>query len=91
MRILDIQALRPKSKLSIPNKAHLIYPYLLKDVAIDHPNQACSMDITYVKLKGDWMYVVAVLDWYSRLVLSWELPDSMSVDFCMSALEKTLQ
>ncbi|MGH2643720.1 MAG: IS3 family transposase [Chitinophagaceae bacterium] len=91
MQILDIHALRPKPKLSIPNKDHFIYPYLLKDVEITHPNHVWSLDITYIKLRGDWMYLVAIIDWYSRFVLSWELSDTMTVDFCMSALQKALQ
>lgn len=90
MQILDIQALRPKPKLSIPNKDHFIYPYLLKDVSITHPNHVWSLDITYIKLKGAWMYLVAIIDWYSRFVLSWELSDTMTVDFCISALEEAL-
>jgi putative transposase len=90
MQILDIQALRPKPKLSIPNKDHFIYPYLLKDVPITHPNHVWSLDITYIKLKGDWMCLVAIIDWYSRFILSWELSDTMTVDFCVSALQKAL-
>lgn len=90
MQMLDIQALRPKPKLSIPNKDHFIYPYLLKDVSITHPNHVWSLDITYIKLKGDWLYLVAIIDWYSRFVLSWELADTMTVDFCIAALEKAL-
>lgn len=91
MRILDIQALRPKPKLSMPNKDHFIYPYLLKDVPITHPNHVWSIDITYIRLKGDWMYLVAIIDWYSRFVLSWELADTMTVDFCIAALQKAMQ
>jgi putative transposase len=90
MQVLGIQALRPKPNLSIPNKEHMIYPYLLKDVLITHPNHVWSLDITYIKLKGDWMYLVAIIDWYSRFVLSWELADTMTVDFCIRALEKAL-
>lgn len=91
MRYVGIQALRPKPKLSIPNKNHMIYPYLLKDVQITHPNHVWSIDITYIKLKGDWMYLVAIIDWYSRYVLSWELSDTMDVAFCVSALQKAFQ
>lgn len=90
MHVLDIQALRPRPKLSIPNKDHTIYPYLLKNVLITHPNHVWSLDITYIKLKGDWMYLVAIIDWYSRFILSWELSDTMHVDFCIAALEKAL-
>jgi putative transposase len=90
MQVLGIQALRPKPNLSIPNKNHMIYPYLLKGVAITHPNHVWSVDITYIKLKGEFMYLFAVIDWYSRFVLSWELADTMTVDFCVSALQKAL-
>lgn len=90
MRYVGIQALRPKPNVSIPNKNHVIYPYLLKDVAITHPNHVWSIDITYIKIKGDWMYLVAIIDWYSRFVLAWELSDTMTVDFCVRALEKAL-
>lgn len=90
MQMLDIQALRPKLKLSIPGKNHVIYPYLLKDVPITHPNHVWSLDITYIKLQRDWLYLVAIIDWYSRFVLSWELSDTMTVDFCVSALKKAL-
>ena len=90
MRIMDIQALRPKPNLSVPNKEHFIYPYLLKDVSITHPNHVWSLDITYIRIKGDWMYLVAIIDWFSRFVLSWELSDTMTVDFCARALEKAL-
>jgi putative transposase len=90
MQILDIQALRPKPKLSIPNKDHFIYPYLLKDVPITYPNHVWSLDITYIRLKGDWIYLVAIIDWYSRFILSWELSDTMTVDFCARSLERAL-
>jgi putative transposase len=90
MQILDIQALRPKPNTSIPNTAHLIYPYLLKEVAITHPNHVWSVDITYIKLKGDWMYLVAIIDWYSRFILGWQVADTMNVGFCMEALTNAL-
>ena len=91
MRIVGIQALRPKPNLSIPEKTHRIYPYLLKDVLITHPNHVWSIDITYIKLKGDWMYLVAIIDWYSRFILSWELSDTMEVAFCTETLQKALR
>ncbi len=90
MQIIGIQALRPKKNLSIPNKSHRIFPYLLKDLLITHPNHVWSIDITYIKIKGDWMYLVAIIDWYSRFVLSWELSDTMETAFCVSALQKAL-
>lgn len=91
MRILDMQAMRPKPNLSIPSKDHMIYPYLLKNVPVTNPNHVWSIDITYIKLKGDWMYLAAIIDWYSRFVLAWELSDTMSVGFCITTLEKALK
>jgi len=90
MQIIGIQALRPKKNLSIPDKNHRIFPYLLTDLMITHPNHVWSIDITYIKIKGDWMYLVAIIDWYSRFVLSWELSDTMETAFCVSALQKAL-
>lgn len=90
MQVIGIQALFPKPNLSIPNKNHLIYPYLLKGVPITHPNHVWSVDITYIKLRGEFMYLFAVIDWYSRFILSWELADTMTVDFCIRALQKAL-
>lgn len=91
MRLCGIQALRPKPKTSISNKNHKIYPYLLKGLQINHPNHVWSIDITYIRLKGDWMYLAAIIDWYSRFVLAWELSDTMNADFCATALKKALQ
>lgn len=91
MQVIGIQALFPKPNLSIPNKNHFVYPYLLKGVPITHPNHVWSVAITYIKLRGEFMYLFAVIDWYSRFILSWELADSMTVDFCMSALQKALK
>lgn len=90
MKIMGLQAIFPKKNLSRPNPAHEIYPYLLNDLVITYPNQVWSVDITYVRLKGDWLYLFAVLDWYSRYVLSWELSDSLSSDFCCEALKRAL-
>ena len=90
MQIIGIQALFPKPNLSTPNKDHQIYPYLLKGIPITHPNHVWSVDITYIKLRGEFMYLFAVIDWYSRFILAWELSDTMTVDFCISALEKAL-
>jgi len=90
MQIIGIQALRPKRNLSMPDKNHRIYPYLLKDLRITHPNHVWSIDITYIKIKGDWMYLTAIIDWYSRFVLSWELSDTMETAFCIEALQKAL-
>jgi putative transposase len=90
MQVMGIQALFPKPKTSIGNKQHDIYPYLLRGMSVDHPNQVWGTDITYVRVKGTWMYLVALLDWYSRYVLSWELSDTLCTEFCIEALKNAL-
>jgi len=90
MRLMGLEAIYPKPRTSIPNKQHEIYPYLLRDVEICHPNQVWSTDITYVRLKHGFVYLVAIMDWYSRKVLSWRLSNTMNVGFCCSALEEAL-
>jgi len=91
MKIMGIEAIFPKKNLSVPDKSHEIYPYLLEGIKIIYPNQVWSVDITYVRLKGDWLYLFAVLDWYSRYVLSWELSDTLSSGFCCQALHRALK
>lgn len=91
MQILGIQAIYPGPNLSKPGIGHSIYPYLLKDLYISKPNQVWGVDITYIRMQREWMYLVAFIDWYSRYVLSWELSDTMNVGFCMEALTKALQ
>lgn len=90
MRILDIRAVYPKPNLSQPDKQHSIYPYLLKDKMIDRPNQVWGIDITYIRLKNTWLYLAAILDWFSRYVLAWELSDSLETEFCCQTLKKAL-
>ena len=87
MRILGIEALYPKPNLSHPAPGHEIYPYLLRGVAIERPNQVWSTDITYIPMHGGFLYLVAVMDWFSRFVLSWELSNTMETGFCLAALE----
>ena len=87
MRILGIEALYPKPNLSRPAPGHEIYPYLLRGVSIERPNQVWSTDITYVPMHGGFLYLVAVMDWFSRFVLSWELSNTMETGFCLAALE----
>jgi putative transposase len=87
MRILGIEAIYPKPNLSRPAVGHQIYPYLLRGVAIERPNQVWSTDITYVPMRGGFLYLVAVMDWFSRFVLSWELSNTMETGFCLAALE----
>jgi putative transposase len=86
MRTLGIEALYPKPHLSRPAPGHQIHPYLLRDVAIVRPNQVWSTDITYIPMRGGFLYLTAVMDWYSRYVLSWELANTMETGFCVAAL-----
>jgi putative transposase len=87
MRILGIEAHYPKRNLSRPAPGHEIYPYLLRGVSIERPNQVWSTDITYLPMHGGFLYLVAVMDWFSRFVLSWELSNTMETGFCLAALQ----
>ena len=87
MRILGIEALYPKPNLSRPAPGHEIYPYLLRGISIERPNQVWSTDITYLPMHGGFLYLVAVMDWFSRFVVSWELSNTMETGFCLAALE----
>jgi putative transposase len=82
---MGINPIYPKKKknTSKPDKQHLIYPYLLSGLAIVRPNQVWSTDITYIKLESGFCYLVAIIDWYSRYVISWELCNTMDLDFCL--------
>jgi len=91
MRVLGIAAIYPKPHLSVPGDGHEIYPYLLRDVAVERRDQVWSTDITYIRLAQGFVYLVAVLDWFSRYVLAWELSVTMDVGFCLDALERALQ
>jgi putative transposase len=87
MRIVGIEAHYPKPHLSRPLAGHELYPYLLRGVSIERPNQVWSTDITYIPLRGGFLYLVAVMDWFSRFVLSWELSNTMEIGFCVAALD----
>ena len=87
MRILGIEAHYPKPNLSRRHPDHKIYPYLLRGVSIERPNQVWSTDITDIPMRGGFLYLVAVMDWYSRFVLSWELSNTMETAFCLTALD----
>ena len=91
MRVMGIQAIFPKKNLSMPNSQNEVYPYLLKGVKAQFPNHIWGVDITFIKLKKDWLYLFAVLDWYSRYVLSWELSNNLETGFCCEALTKALK
>lgn len=91
MRLMGLRSVAPSPNTSQPNKAHTVYPYLLRDVAVTRPNQVWATDITYLRLRGGFVYLVAIMDWYSRRVLSWEVSISMESSFCVSALERALR
>jgi putative transposase len=91
MRQMGIEALYPRPRTSIPADHVRRYPYLLKGLAIDAPNLVWSTDITYIRLCGGFVYLVAIIDWFSRYVLSWQLSNTMDVHFCLVALEQALQ
>lgn len=90
MRRMGLEAIYPQPRLSQRGPEARIYPYLLRNVAIVRPDQVWSTDITYVPMPRGYVYLTAVLDWYSRYVLSWELSDSLEGTFCLSALEQAL-
>ena len=90
LRQMGLMAVYPKPHLSLNSLEHRRFPYLLRDLLIDRPNQVWSTDITYIRLRTGFVYLVAILDWYSRLVLAWELSISLDVGFCLAALERAL-
>ena len=90
MRLMGLEAVGPKPNLSKPQQGHTIYPYLLKGLVIDRPNYVWSTDITYVPMGSGFLYLCAVIDWYSRFILSWRLSNTLLADFCVEALEDAL-
>ena len=90
MRFMGFIAVYQKPRTSIPNPDHTRYPYLLRDLAVTRPNQVWCADITYIPMRKGFLYLVAVMDWHSRKVLSWRLSNTMDTDFCVSALEEAL-
>jgi putative transposase len=90
MRLMGLEAIYPKPRISQKGGDHRIYPYLLRNMKIVRPNQVWSTDITYIPMAQGFMYLVAILDWYSRFVLSWRLSNSLESSFCVEALEEAL-
>jgi putative transposase len=90
MRQMGIEAIHPKPKLSQRNEEHKIYPYLLRGLEIDQPDQVWATDITYIRMHRGFVYLVAIMDWFSRYVLSWSVSVTMDVYFCLEALERAL-
>ena len=91
MRLMGLEAIYPKPRLSAAGPGHKVYPYLLKDVTVDRPDQVWATDITYVRLTHGFVYLTAILDWHSRYVLSWELSTSLDTGFCLEALRRALR
>ena len=90
LRNMGIEAIYPKKKTSQAHPNHKKYPYLLRGLSIEKPNQVWCSDVTYIRLNKSFVYLVAVMDWYSRYVLSWRLSNSLDVSFCIEALEDAL-
>jgi len=90
MRLMGLEALCPKPNLSKPAPGHKIYPYLMKGLVVNRPNQAWCADITYIRLDGGFVYLVAIMDWYSRKILAWELSNSVDASFCVKALLRAI-
>jgi len=90
MREMGLEASYPKPNLSKPAPEHRIYPYLLRGVKAAYPNHIWGIDITYIRLQKSWMYLVAILDWYSRYIVSWELSETLEIDFVLSCVDRAL-
>jgi putative transposase len=90
MRVMGIEAIFPKRRTTWPGAGHKIYPYLLRNVEVTRPDQVWASDITYVPLRHGFLYLVAIMDWYSRYVLSWRLSNTLTGSFCLEALDEAL-
>jgi putative transposase len=90
MRLMGIEAVYPKPRTSRAHPQHKVYPYLLRDLTIDRSNQVWAADITYIPMDRGYMYLVAIMDWHSRKVLSWRVSNTMEPAFCVNALEEAL-
>src|SRR5487761_1004262 len=90
MQRLGLWAVRPKRNTSKPHPAHKIYPYLLRGLTIDQPNQVWATDITYIAMRHGFLYLVAIIDWATRRVLSWRLSNTLTTGFCVEALRAAL-
>jgi putative transposase len=90
LRLMGLEALVPKPKTSEPHPEHVKYPYLLRNLSVCRVHQVWAADITYIPLKSGFVYLVAIIDWYSRLVLAWRLSNTMDPGFCVEALEEAL-
>lgn len=91
MREMGIEGIHPGPNLSKRDLQNRIFPYLLKDVSIMHPNQVWGIDITYIRLKKAWMYLVAIMDWFSRYIVSWELDQTLEIPFVLEAVQRAFE
>jgi len=91
MRVMGLEAIYPKPRLSLAGKGHRIYPYLLRGVKVERRDQVWSTDITYVPMTSGFMYLAAVIDWYSRYVIGWRLSNTLDGSFCLELLEEALR
>ena len=90
MRLIGLEAIYPKPKTSRPHPAHKVYPYLLRNMVVERPNQVWAADITYIPMNRGFMYLVAVMDWHSRKILSWRISNTLDTQFCVEAVEEAL-
>ena len=91
MRIMELKAIYRHPRTSAPAPGHKVYPYLLSGMEVTRPNQVWAADITYIPMTRGFLYLVAIMDWYSRYVLSWRLSNTLDADFCVDALEEALR
>jgi len=90
MRLMGLEVIYAKPNLSRPHPEHLVYPYLLRNLAVVRPNQVWASDITYIPIEGGFAYLYAIIDWFSRYVLAWELSNTLDAGFCVAAAERAL-
>jgi putative transposase len=91
MHTMGLAALYPKRNLSLANQAHKVYPYLLRNLVIDRPNQVWATDVTYIPMARGFVYLVAIMDWYSRRVLAWRVSNTLDTSFCIEALNEAIE
>jgi putative transposase len=91
MRLMGLEAIAPKPRTSLPSPEHKKYPYLLRDLAVEHPDQVWCADITYIPIHGGFAYLVAIMDWHSRAVLAWRISNTLDAGFCVAAYQEALQ
>jgi putative transposase len=91
MRVMDLEAMAPKPKTSEPHPEHVKYPYLLRGLVISRVNQVWATDITYIPMKAGFVYLVAIMDWHSRRVLSWRLSNTLDSSFCVAAVDEAIE